>query len=348
MSASPALVPDLLARAAPKRSPKLRPVRPSAQETGYHCGLSPTLGERFRAGSGVATSGTIDHALMAEAFRLNVAPKKPMLARMYDIIRSEWPDATWEVEVPIDIFDPESGERLIPEGTGAIDLLGTLPSKRLIVLDYKFGQRVVPHPDENRQIKNCYGYGIATMRDAPAFMPVVYQPYVSGMVQGRWYEDGPAYWAILEELKTAATLDPEEPVLGPWCDGCYSRTPHCREFATHAVAGETALAKFDAADIGSWNDDQVVQLLMMLDALEERAKDVRAAIKDEARRRDGLKSGGKVYGPVPVRGRRSIAIERVKEAGLYEQLEAAGCVSGGGYGERFTWRNIKATGEAEE
>lgn len=331
------------------RSTSLRPVRASAMDNGgAECGYSSTLAQTLPEGSTWTEFGNTYDEEFKDAVLRGITPKTAWLAVGWAVLQSDFPGATWEVSVKCRLLDPETGEYLTPEGTGEADLVGTLPSGGgLVVVDLKSGFRPVAGPNENWQIRG-YGTALCIERGASKYLPIIWQPNVSGIVRGRWHEDGEDFWQVIRGYRRAAMLDPELPIVGDHCMKCY-QSRKCRAYMVPDSLASTELAPLTGAvALDSTNALAVLRKYEHVkDVLRKLEKTVGVVIRDFARAEGGIvdEAGGKVWGPVNTRERRSVSLERVQDSApdLYEALEARGLISGGGYGERYSWTNLKGS-----
>jgi len=321
----------------------MRPVRPSMLQLASSCGYAPTLAEQHPEGSEWSTDGDARHLMLRRALETGEAPSDPALAALLDTIRTRFPEATWHCEVPVSLFDPDTDEPLFPGGTGHADIIGFLPDGRIVVVDAKFGFKPVPQPNENLQVR-AYGLAKALEDGAPAFLPAIYQPNVSGFMWGRWFNAGEDYWSILDEIRAATRMRPDVPVTGPWCGDCY-QVSHCKAFLLPAYEGESALEPFTRE--GGLTHENAPTALRVVQAMKTAIDVAEQRLRAIARERP-IVDGGKQWGPTLVKnGRRSISIDAVPPE-LLEQLDAAGAVKTGQPFEAFRWVNVKGRDAAKK
>lgn len=305
-------------------------IRASALGLAELCGYSVRLAEEFPEGSTAATKGSDWHERMAA--QVDGKANDPALATTL----ATMPKAPKrEAEVRVSLADPDDGE-LISRGTA--DLVLTDEDGSITVVDWKTGNPdKVDEPDGNLQLLT-YGLGLALERGAPRFRVGLYFTEYPPLRLSKWFVDGQQYWDTLARIKKATTLDRNTPVVGQHCDRCYRRK-HCSAWLLPVAVGADALAPFTKPN--GLTTDNALRALAVVRAMKDAIDVAEARLRDHARANGGIKDGGKIWGPVPRKGRRSISLERVEEAGFLPQLEAAGLVSAPGMTEAFTWRNAK-------
>lgn len=309
-------------------------IRASMLPIARHCGYAVELAARYPEGSDAAERGTKWHERMADFLRGRI--EAPELESIRACIPAH---VKVEAEVPVELRDPDTGELLVK---GTVDAVFTLASGSVIVADWKTGQpsRVDPASD-NLQLA-AYALAVALERGAPSYQPVLYFTEY-GFDWGAWVPEG-EYGDVLGRIVAAANNDRSRPVVGQHCDKCFSRK-HCSAFMLPAHEGETALAPF--VEGGGLTKDNAPRALVVVQAMKQAVELAEARLKDFAREHGGIYVEGKVWGPRQSHGRRSISVERVEEAGLLPQLEAAGCVSPGRPYEVFAWKNASAVKTAK-
>jgi hypothetical protein len=332
------------------------------------CGLSASLGEQNRSTNVYAMRGDAFHAGNAAHYRPNDprfsdaravafgvlgvddgADVTHMLQRLW----KEWTppeEARFEVPIAMDrngLAVPVDSDKAITQGTA--DCVW-IEGEFVVVVDFKSGARAewnVPSPAENLQLL-AYGFALADLLGKTKMKLGIYRG--AEEVEGPpwlWAEldlnsaDATAAW---ERVRGAALHDPTEAVLGPHCAECYSRL-RCRAYVLPAVAEidrDSALAPLSAGDDGVIEPQKLMRLLQACDAMDKLAEEGRSFAKAYSEKHGAIVIGDRQWGPIPVKGRESTSIAKLKASGLYERAVEVGGVTQGEPTKQYRWVKTKA------
>ena len=318
----------------------MRAVRPSAKNLASKCGYSVVLAERHKEKNLYSIGGTKKHERFQAALRSGGQTGNDAMDSALGVIRSNFPAAKWETEVKCKLEDPDTGEDLIPLGSGSCDAATDIGTYG-VILELKFGATPVAHPDDNLQTRD-YGLALALERGWTSFCVVIWQPLVSGFVYSRRFESS-EFPALIAASRDACEND-DTPNVGSHCAmECY-RTSYCDAYVLPAVAKDTGLEPLCSP--GGLTKDNFAFALATVDAMKKIVEKAETALKSFAREADGVDIGGGLsYGPSLVNGRQSISIEAAQEAGLYDLLLERGVIKMGHKHLEFRRRRIKDKGE---
>ncbi len=302
-------------------------VRPSSLPLAEHCGYSVTLSERYREGSEHTEAGNAMDSLIKRQLRGEI--EDPRAATVVATLPAH---VTARCDVKAQLVDPDTGESMWDESSGEIDIELIHDDNSLTIVDIKNG-RV---RDYDLQLL-AYGVARALALQSPRFriMPLFVNSPPNWPRE--WIAES-EYWGVIDRIRRANDRDRDVPITGPHCDHCFRRT-HCKAYVLPAMDGPTELEPFTRP--GGLTADNAPRALEVIGAMEDVVEKARAMLKTFAREQGGIRSGGKVWGPVLRSGRRSISLDKAEAAGLVQLLEERGCISQSGQFEAFSWRNEK-------
>jgi hypothetical protein len=295
-------------------------IRPSSLQIAEVCDLAPVLAEEFPG-----TSRDIDygHAVDQQACR-----------ELLTGARAENPDAhacAWwigehlrniQVQVPVELHDPVTGELL---SRGTPDVVGDdVRDDVLTVVDMKkrdqwFAGYLAP-ADSNLQL---HAYALAEMqargRDRYRLCLLLFG---EGAVEPAWSSstfEVQDSLPILDRIRAICRRPREhgirpKGVSGPHCMGCFQRR-HCPHWMLPATAAGSELAPL--AKPGGLTRENAERVLLAWMQARELCEQVKAALEEFATRDGAIRVGeDKEWGPQVVRGRRSVSVKDLEEAGL--------------------------------
>lgn len=307
-----------------------------------YCPLSPALSERHGSGRAAATS-TAFHAICA-----GDPDADAKLAALTDEEREDL--AGWvrppKVDLPgalIGDFDPRKCFWEVevslrhPGGStslGHVDAYETRSPRLVVVLDVKRSKWTPGATPDSLQLA---GYGLALCDElgCDAFLPVIWCALEGQYIWGEVVElDSPKGYELRERCEYAATHE-GSPRTGPHCDGCF-QSHHCPEYLLPGAIADSnpALAALTSEDP---DEQQCLEALNAIQAMETIAKKGKERLKLLARNRGGFHRDGKVWGPGMQKGRVSVSASKAKELLDPETYESI-CNQGAPF-ERFVWRN---------
>lgn len=302
-------------------------IRPSALPIAQSCGLAPVLAEKHRESGIAAEDGAEIHAEIAAWLRHRTNFQSPVVRALFRAWMPPPRDVLLWPEKLLTLSDVETGE-VITEGTADL-VLHDVDAEFVEVIDWKTGRAEFVEPAATNLQIAAYGLAAAFELGARSF-----QASLCFLAEeGPTWDRGPVvteaeYGPLLANLRKIASRPPE-PVVGPHCDRCW-QARHCPAFMLPAHEGPSALAPFTAP--GGLTVDNAPRALAVVSALREAVEVAEVQLKSLARETGGILVDGKVWGPQPRNGRRSVSVEDVIAAGREDLVRA-----GKPY-EVFGWR----------
>lgn len=325
--------------------------RMSALPIAERCGTAARLSAQHGAGRPAAMSKAF-HALCCsspEAFRLmaSLAPiereevstwKKPATVQVNDWCELTYDSATKELEVGLDWMGEFAAAEEDAITWGHLDFawVREIEGVRVaFVADIKKSVWTTPDGPDSLQI-HAYGRAFAKKVDASAYVTGIW-----AAKEGKWLWDteiihlsGPKAQEIWGRIAYAAEND-SEASTGPHCGQCYARI-HCPEYLLPAVVC-SALAT-EIASGGLSEDDANRLALDWAERAEELAGRVKENLREKVRRgltviQDGE---GRVWGPVPMPGRESVDLAKLKA-----HHDGPSFIKRGEPYEQFRWRKVR-------
>lgn len=320
-------------------------IRPSSLQLAEQCSLSPWLSNRYpeetgyiRKGSGVDTdiSGALEHG---------TEPTTPAGKILIAWVRQRFSaEARFWVQRKVSLFDPVSGE-LITEGTP--DLL-VLDGARLYVVDWKsigqLYQGYLKKPDDNLQQQ---AYLVAAGMELEAtegqIILACFEDKKITPIEGKVLQ-AEDWWPLIDRINAIPPIDFDGPapmaVKGEHCDSCYQKM-HCSAYLLPAMREmPEALVPFTEGRALALTQEQAVAGLAWLEQAEAAVKTagkvmklVESQLETYATTTGGIEHEGKVWGPIPVTGKRS-----GPTLGELEELGLTNLIKTGKAGVKFDWR----------
>lgn len=304
-------------------------IRPSLLRIAEKCGHARYLHETYPAGNEASTGGTAWHKELENHLKgIADSPSiAAILATLPEFVRIE-------SEVPITLRDPETGE-VITKGTA--DFVGHRKSGSVMVADGKSG---LPHkiddPDTDAQLLDYLAGYMQEHNIETGKSCVFFRDYPPARISETLFKRDELIAQMVARHRAAAALSPDIAITGTHCDRCYRRT-HCREWMLPVGSGQ-ALEYFAPSEGKiNINEKNAPQALRVCLAMKDAVKVAEEALKEYARNSGGIEADGKVWAPVPCRGRRSVSIDSLVRVGMLDAVEKAGGISEAMPYERFAW-----------
>jgi hypothetical protein len=246
--------------------------------------------------------------------------------------------------------DPDVGGDLLTAGTPDCAWVetGTDPDdvaqRVAVVVDFKSGARAqwnVPHPADNVQLA---GYGFA-WADKNACQRMRLGVYYAIDNKWRWQEfhlDTTEATLLWSRVKAAALKDPDEAVMGPHCSDCYVRL-RCPAWILPVVS--TEVRRLALAPLGSagaiLEPRELLRLEQACKAMQKMADAGMDYLRAYVKQHGPVYVDGWKWGPIPVKGRETVSISALRDAGLYDIAVKEGAVKQGAPTLQHRWTRDK-------
>lgn len=227
------------------------------------------------------------------------------------------------------------GDFLIEEIVGHPDLYWDVPGLDLVVvLDIKLSSWTCAAGPASLQVQ---GYGMALTQELGRrfFLPGIWSASEGEAIVGDIVDTHDAA-EVVRKLTAAGTNTEGEAVVGPHCHGCYARM-HCPEYCAPLNVAESAVGP--ALTNAITNNEQALNCLMSLQAIEDMAKLARTNLRVYAERAGGIHDprSHKSWGPSVTKGRESLDRAALVASGV----DLTPFMKVGKPGKRFAWTNTR-------
>lgn len=242
---------------------------------------------------------------------------------------------------------PYGSDKAITQGTA--DCVW-LEGDYVVVIDFKSGARAewnVPLPADNLQLL-AYAFGFADLLGKTKVKIGIYlaaSDEEKPEDRWRWAEidlDTPAATQLWERVRAAALHDPNEAVLGPHCGECFNRI-QCRAYMIPAISDleRTETLSVVGTDEGVLPPERMLKVLQVADALGKLSESAKDWAKAYVAKYGDVVINGKKWGPIPMKGKESTSVSKLREAGLYDRAVAVGAVTTSAPSKQHRWTNAK-------
>lgn len=183
--------------------------------------------------------------------------------------------------------------------------------KVAIVGDIKRQRWTTPDGPASLQL-HAYGYAVAQKHGCDYYLPALWLAEEGEWIVGEWVSMfGLESGAVWTRILAAALNDSEEYAHGPHCGSCYSRLncpAHMVRYGDALVVPGTLESEVDAA--------QALELLTEAERYKDTAEAAKTYLKEWVKRNGPIPDGnGKVWGPIPVKGKESVlSVAKMREA----------------------------------
>ena len=326
--------------------------RMSSLPISERCGTAAALSAQHGAGRPAAMSKAF-HSLCAgspEAFRLmaSLAPiereevgtwKKPATVMVNDWCELDYESATKEQEVGLDWMGEFVGKEEDAITWGHLDFawLREIEGVRVaFVADIKKSVWTTPDGPDSLQI-HAYGRAFAKKVGASAYVTGIW-----AAKEGKWLWDteilqldGEKAAHIWGRIAYAAE-NQGEASTGSHCGQCFARL-HCPEYLLPAVVTDALVKQCVIDNEPLEGHVEAMQLLAWADRAEDLAGRVKENLRELVRRGQlVIEADGKVWGPIPMPGRESVDMAKLKAT-----PDGSSFIKVGAPYEQFRWRKAR-------